>query len=109
MLKIIDKTNIYLTRGDSAYITLSVTDGFKNPLELSPSDIIRLQVRDKPNIGNLLFQGEIIREVRQGDDKETVTWHKIQYLRNEADAVFEDRSLEVRALEAKEDKQLSIF
>lgn len=41
--------------------------------------------------------------------KETVTWHKINYLRNEADAVFEDRRLEVRALEAKKDKQLSIF
>lgn len=41
--------------------------------------------------------------------KETVTWHKIQYLRREVDAIFEDRRLEVRALEAKKDKQLNIF
>ena len=41
--------------------------------------------------------------------EETVKWYRINYLRNEADAVFKDRELQVRALEAKQDKQLTLF
>ena len=41
--------------------------------------------------------------------KETVTWYRINYLSNEADAIFEDRRLSVKAMEAKLDKQLNIW
>ena len=40
---------------------------------------------------------------------ETVKWYKINYLRNEADAVFNDRLLALKAEQAKADKQLTIF
>lgn len=40
---------------------------------------------------------------------EIVKWYKINYLRNEADAVFNDRLLALRAEQAKSDKQLKMF
>lgn len=40
---------------------------------------------------------------------ETVKWFRIEYLANEAEAVFKDRLLQLRAIEAKQDKQLKIF
>ena len=41
--------------------------------------------------------------------KETVKWHRINYLRNEADAIFTDRALQLRAEYAKADNQLNLF
>ncbi len=56
--------NIYITRGDSAYITLGV-----NGIELSSEDSVRCQVRDVPTIGRLIIDGELIKE----DDE--FVWH----------------------------------
>lgn len=61
MLKI-RKTKIQLTRGDSAYITLEITDGSGNPIELTENDIVRCQVREQANGGKILFSGEILRD-----------------------------------------------
>ena len=49
--------DVYLTRGDSAYITLEV-----NGIEPTSEDIVRCQVRDVPTTGDLIIDGEIIRE-----------------------------------------------
>lgn len=57
MIKISD-TKIYLTRGDSAYITLNIVNNGKL-YKLQEGDIIRCQVRDKANTGKLLFNGQI--------------------------------------------------
>ena len=41
--------------------------------------------------------------------KETVKWFRIEYLANESEAVFKDRVLQLRAEDAKRDKQLKLF
>ena len=57
MLKI-KGNNISLTRGDSAYITLTInTDN--GTYSLQNGDEVRVQVRDVPNTGELLFEGNI--------------------------------------------------
>lgn len=43
------------------------------------------------------------------EGKETVNWYRINYLSNEADAIFRDRTLQIKALKNKEDKQLTLF
>ena len=73
MLKI-KRNAIWLTRGDSAYITFLLTDREGNPVNLTENDVVSCQVRSAPNTGTLLFQGEIIRNINQGDDG-TYTWH----------------------------------
>lgn len=40
---------------------------------------------------------------------DTVQWYKINYLRNEADAVFNDRLIAVNANKVKQRKQMSLF
>ena len=57
----IQKTNISLTRGDSAYITMVIFDGSGKKLELTSNDKVRCQVRDEPDTGNLLFEGRILK------------------------------------------------
>lgn len=49
MLKI-KKTNISLTRGDSAYITLGISG-----VEPSAADVVRCQVRKEPNGGEIII------------------------------------------------------
>jgi len=49
MLKI-KRTNIYLTRGDSAYITLGISG-----VEPSAADVVRCQVRKEPTGGELII------------------------------------------------------
>lgn len=58
MLKI-DGNDIKLTRGDTAYITISIVDQDGFPYEFEEGDQIRLQVRTKPNYGSLIFNGNI--------------------------------------------------
>ncbi len=65
----INKTNIDLTRGDSAYITIEVTDAQGVPLELTSRDIIRVQVRYETDGGRVLFDGQIHRS------DEGILWH----------------------------------
>lgn len=68
MLKI-SGNKISLTRGDSAYITLNILT--KNgEYDLADGDVVRVQVRDIPNTGELLFDGNI--EI--GLDGEII-WH----------------------------------
>ena len=57
----IQKTNISLTRGDSAYITMVIMDGSGKKLELTSGDKVRCQVRNEPDSGTLLFEGRILK------------------------------------------------
>lgn len=71
MLEIISKkkyVNIILTRGDSAYITVNVTDANGEQYILQQGDHIHMQVRTRPNDGQLLFESII----NPGDD---YIWH----------------------------------
>lgn len=65
----INKTDISITRGDSAYITFSITDSSGNKVTLGNGDIVRCQVRDKNIDGNLIFEGTINNN---GND---IIWH----------------------------------
>ena len=82
MLKI-SGNKISLTRGDSAYITLTINteNGIYNLLD---GDEVRVQVRDVPNTGELIFDGiidvindEIIWHIlpRQTSDLEVKTYY----------------------------------
>ena len=70
MIKI-NKTEISITRGDSAYIQFNLKDVAGNKLNLTNMDIVRCQVRDQDVDGDLVFEGEIIREYVNN----TATWH----------------------------------
>lgn len=63
------KSNIQITRGDSAYITLNIKDIAGSDVTLGENDTVRCQVREEPNGGTILFEGEILRE------DSTFTWH----------------------------------
>lgn len=69
MLKI-KKTSISITRGDSAYISFSLSDLEGNPLVLEDGDRVRCQVRMRPIDGELLFDG-VITEAPNGE----MIWH----------------------------------
>lgn len=69
MLKI-SGNKISLTRGDSAYITISVNDVDGNPYELGDGDQIRCQVRTAPNTGELVATGEILYQ-----EDGTIVWY----------------------------------
>lgn len=60
-------TNITITRGDSAYITISITDSKGNPYTPGPNDKIRAQVRQDPTSTKVLFESEI--------PYDTLVWH----------------------------------
>ena len=66
----INKTDISITRGDSAYITFSVTDSSGNRVTLGNGDLIRCQVRDKNIDGDLIFEGDI-----SVDRNNNIVWH----------------------------------
>ena len=68
MLKI-SGYKISLTRGDSAYITLTINDA-NGIYELNEGDKVRVQVRDAPNTGELLFEGHI--DIM---DNGEIVWH----------------------------------
>jgi len=70
MIKI-DETMISITRGDSAYIQLDISDMSGEPVTLSSRDIVRCQVRKRPNDGELVFEGDIIRS----DQDNSIVWH----------------------------------
>lgn len=64
---------IKITRGDSAYLTINVTDADGNPYILENEDKVRAQVRSKYNDDEnegFLFEGEV---TDNGDG--TVVWH----------------------------------
>lgn len=61
MLKI-KKFDIWLTKGDSAYISLTPKDKAGVPLELTENDRVRCQVRKDDDGGELVIEGNIIRD-----------------------------------------------
>ena len=64
---------IKITRGDSAYFTINLTDAENNPYILEAEDKVRVQVRSKYNDDEnegFLFEGEII-----DNGNGTVVWH----------------------------------
>lgn len=68
MLLKISGYKILLTRGDSAYITLTIdTDG--GTYTLNDGDKVRVQVRDIPNTGDLMFEGSV------EDINGEIVWH----------------------------------
>ena len=69
MLKI-SGTKISLTRGDSAYITINICQEDGSPYMLNEGDEIHIQVRHKPNDGELLFEA-LIEEIRE----DSFVWH----------------------------------
>ena len=69
MLKI-SGTKILLTRGDSAYVTLTINDQNGDPYELMDGDVVKCQVRTKPNIGELIIDGNVSQDV-DGN----IVWH----------------------------------
>jgi len=70
----INNGKIYITRGDSAYITISVVDAEGNAFALDNSVALRGQVRsilnDDENLG-FLFDADITIN----EDDGTATWH----------------------------------
>lgn len=72
---IIDKTNISITRGDSAYIDFFVPSILGEPAEISANDTIRCQVRKSPVTGStvpeLVFDGHISYNA----EKNSIIWH----------------------------------
>ena len=69
MLKI-SGTKISLTRGDSAYITLTINDQNGDPYTLEDGDVVKCQVRTEPNDGDLIIDGEIVQ-----DADGQIIWH----------------------------------
>lgn len=69
----LERVNIGLTRGDSAYIDIDLVDKQKNPIELTDGDIIKIQVRDKEADGELVFEGQIITE--EIEDDKSYYWY----------------------------------
>ena len=53
----ITKYNIWITRADSAYITLKILDKAGQEVEPTANDTVRCQVRTAPTTGTLLFEG----------------------------------------------------
>ena len=60
-------TNITITRGDSAYITIKITDSNGNPYTPGPEDKIRAQVRQDVSSTKVLFESSI--------PQDTLIWH----------------------------------
>ena len=60
-------TNITITRGDSAYITVFITDSKGNPYTPGPNDKIRAQVRQDASATKILFESQI--------SYDTLVWH----------------------------------
>ena len=72
MLKI-SGNKISLTRGDSAYITITPYTGEgpnRQPYELNDGDTIRAQIRTAPNIGEIVAVGNILYE-----EDGTIVWY----------------------------------
>lgn len=73
MLKVTNKRDIKITRGDSAYLELPLINTItKEPFVLDDNDVVRIHVRDKgKSDGTLLFSGD----VTVSEDKSSLLWH----------------------------------
>lgn len=72
----IHNTNIYLTRGDTAYIKIILLDSNKEPFELQTGDVVRCQVKKQidqdPVINGEIFYGEtdVVWGIKPSDTSE---------------------------------------
>ena len=66
----IKKSNIQITRGDSAYISINVLNGNGNPYRGNEGDKIQAQVRYTPTTGSIIFEAEL-----EEDSEGGVLWH----------------------------------
>ena len=69
MYKIIG-SNVYITRGDSAYITVNIADNDGNKFALDTGHIVRGQVRREPNNGDLVVDADI-----DYSNPDKIIWH----------------------------------
>ena len=67
----IDKTNISITRGDTAYIRFYIKDITGQQLNLALNDKVRCQVRDASVDGDLIFEGDVAEDYSNN----TMVWH----------------------------------
>lgn len=67
MLKIGRKSSISLTRGDSAYITLTIKDIDENKYVPGSTDVVKATVRKTIDAEDILFESEI--------PTDTMVWH----------------------------------
>ena len=67
----IEKSNISITRGDSAYIQFNLKDIQGNKVALTNYDIVRCQVRDAAIDGDLVFEGDVERDYVEN----VAIWH----------------------------------
>lgn len=63
------RCDIYLTRGDSAYLDCDVKDRSGKPITLGSEDNLHIQVREAPDGGNVLFEGQV------ESDGRGLVWH----------------------------------
>ena len=66
----IKKSNIQITRVDSAYISLNVLNGNGAPYHFMPGDKIQAQVRYTPTTGAIIFEAQL-----EDDGYGGVMWH----------------------------------
>ena len=59
MLKVYADGSIELTRGDTAYLEISITDSEGNPYEMQPNDTLTLSVKKSENDAAPAFQKTI--------------------------------------------------
>ena len=74
MLKI-SNTKIFITRGDSAYIDINISNPDGSKYELQDGDSIQCQVRTAANTGMLLINASTDNEKLYVDDDGAVVWH----------------------------------
>ena len=66
----IKKTNIMITRGDSAYISINIQNGNGNPYRPLEGDTIQAQVRYTPTTGSIIFEATF-----EDDGWGGLVWH----------------------------------
>lgn len=69
----IKKTNIMITRGDSAYISINIMNGNGIPYKPLEGDKIYAQVRYTPTTGAIIF--DAVLEDLEDDGYGSVVWH----------------------------------
>ena len=74
MLKV-SKNTIFLTRGDSAYIDVSIYNLDRSPYILNDGDTVECQIRTEPNVGRLLVDASIENGRIYVNDDGTIVWH----------------------------------
>lgn len=61
--------NVWITRGDSGYVTMDLKDDDDQPFDIGEGDVVRCHVRETAESESILFEADITVK----DDE--VTWH----------------------------------